>query len=425
MTSRPARVLHVVDPQGPGGGPATLRVAAAAIARWPSAEHAVVVLGGSRERAVAERNALPVVAQLSLPLGSAALGRSRLARVICEGNGLSGVGAILAWSARAAVAAAGTCAASGSWGNAPRAGSRAAPLFAWLSVGATGSLESMLLRRAARCGRIMLLAAQDSVRDELCGIGVPPERVRTLAPGIEFSQGAVEGRDLPRDDASRAKRRAELRLRWDAEPEERMVGLFADPPSAADVRLSCYAVAIARVAERPMRIVMHPDVHAGDRWRRWSRRTGLGTALAVDASLDAPWSVADGLDFAIVLGERRRARVVEPGARSTKPDPIIGRGRRARPMIGTLPVSWLMACGVPVIAERTDALREVIVDGETGLLFKSQDHVRLAQLLTGLCDDPGASRRLADAAHDRVAVRCSAAEFAKSLERTIFARMTG
>ncbi len=174
-----------------------------------------------------------------------------------------------------------------------------------------------------------------------------------------------------------------------------------------------------------MRIVMHPDVHAGDRWRRWSRRTGLGTALAVDASLDAPWSVADGLDFAIVLGERRRARVVGPVGPSTISDPIIGRGRRARPMIGSLPVAWLMACGVPVIAERTDALREVIVDGETGLLFKSQDHVRLAQLLTGLYDDPDASRRLAAAARVRVAARCSPAEFASALERTIFARMTG
>lgn len=395
-----------------------MRVAAGAIERLRRAEHAVVVLGGVRERLAAERCGLPVVDHISLPMGSVAWGRSRLRRMLC--GDVDGRSAIVAWSARAAVAAAGASAASAPW----RAwGIADAPLFGWVSVGSTGELESLLMRRAARCGRVTLLAATGSVRDELCAIGVPPERVRTLGPGVELELGLGRGRDGT--VAAHASQREELRARWGAEPEERMVGLFADPADAADVRLSCYAVAIARVAERPMRLVMHPSVHAGDRWRRWSRRTGLGTAMAVDAALEEPWAVAGGLDFAIALGERRRARSPHCRDESAPADPMVGRGRRDRPMIGALPVLWLMASGVPVIAEGTDSLRGVIDHGETGLLFNSQDHVQLARLLTGLCDDPPSAVRLAQAARARIADRYGPERFAKSLEQVLFGASRG
>jgi glycosyltransferase involved in cell wall biosynthesis len=64
-----------------------------------------------------------------------------------------------------------------------------------------------------------------------------------------------------------------------------------------------------------------------------------------------------------------------------------------------------MACGLPCLAADTPVYRGLIDDGQTGLLFRSDEEAR--QLLTLLIDDPPLRRRLGRAARGMVAKRFS------------------
>ena len=60
-----------------------------------------------------------------------------------------------------------------------------------------------------------------------------------------------------------------------------------------------------------------------------------------------------------------------------------------------------MRCGVAVIGSDAGGVREIIDDGETGLLFRSGDAAGLAQQLARLHDDPALRARLAAAGRDK------------------------
>jgi len=59
-----------------------------------------------------------------------------------------------------------------------------------------------------------------------------------------------------------------------------------------------------------------------------------------------------------------------------------------------------MAVGRPVIASRTCGIPEMIVDGETGLLFETGNAPELASLLDRLRRDADLRRRLGANAHE-------------------------
>lgn len=56
-----------------------------------------------------------------------------------------------------------------------------------------------------------------------------------------------------------------------------------------------------------------------------------------------------------------------------------------------------MACGVPLVASRVDALEEVVVDGRTGLLFDAENEEDLASKLKIMLNDQGLRVGLSDA----------------------------
>lgn len=60
-----------------------------------------------------------------------------------------------------------------------------------------------------------------------------------------------------------------------------------------------------------------------------------------------------------------------------------------------------MACGRPVCAARTGGLADIVVDGETGLLFDRGDAADLARCLERLLDDPGLATRMGAAGRRR------------------------
>ena len=78
----------------------------------------------------------------------------------------------------------------------------------------------------------------------------------------------------------------------------------------------------------------------------------------------------------------------------------------ALPSMGEgLPTALLeaAACERPIVATDVPGCREVVLDGETGLLVPPNDPVALAAAVEKLLDDPALRRRLGENARQRVA----------------------
>jgi len=61
-----------------------------------------------------------------------------------------------------------------------------------------------------------------------------------------------------------------------------------------------------------------------------------------------------------------------------------------------------MICGVPVVATAVNAVHELVVPGETGLLVRPRRPAQLAAAIRYLLDSPGEAARMAAAARDRL-----------------------
>lgn len=57
-----------------------------------------------------------------------------------------------------------------------------------------------------------------------------------------------------------------------------------------------------------------------------------------------------------------------------------------------------MACGVPVLATEVGGLPEVVVDGQTGMLFPLGEHAMAADMAVALLSDPPRYRAMRQAA---------------------------
>jgi len=74
-----------------------------------------------------------------------------------------------------------------------------------------------------------------------------------------------------------------------------------------------------------------------------------------------------------------------------------------------------MACGIPVVATAVNAVGDVVVPGETGLLVPPQRPDLLAKAINCLLDSPDAAKRMAAAARERLGTRFSAATLSTAL----------
>jgi glycosyltransferase involved in cell wall biosynthesis len=74
-----------------------------------------------------------------------------------------------------------------------------------------------------------------------------------------------------------------------------------------------------------------------------------------------------------------------------------------------------MMCGIPVVATAVNAVGDVVVPGETGLLVPPQRPDLLAEAVNYLLDSPDAAARMAVAARERLGTRFSAATLRASL----------
>jgi starch synthase len=61
-----------------------------------------------------------------------------------------------------------------------------------------------------------------------------------------------------------------------------------------------------------------------------------------------------------------------------------------------------MACETPVVAAAVGGIKEVVVDGETGLLVPPADPPKLARALTKVLEDPALAAKMGRAGRARV-----------------------
>jgi glycosyltransferase involved in cell wall biosynthesis len=78
-----------------------------------------------------------------------------------------------------------------------------------------------------------------------------------------------------------------------------------------------------------------------------------------------------------------------------------------------------MACAVPCVGTRIEAVPEIVKDGETGLLVPPGDAVALAEALERLLGDPARARAMGARGRARVAQRFVWGRVAERLERAL------
>ncbi len=113
---------------------------------------------------------------------------------------------------------------------------------------------------------------------------------------------------------------------------------------------------------------------------------------AVDKSVHFHGALND--DQVIALLQRAMALV--------HPTPVDADGSAGVRELFGLALVEAMACGAPVIASRAASLPEIVVDGETGILFSANDPLSLAAAISRLSADPKLWHTLSAAARQRV-----------------------
>jgi glycosyltransferase involved in cell wall biosynthesis len=356
------RILHLIDPASPGGGPGTLRLAAEALARTAGADHDVLIVGNSGHRALAGRCGLETRGRIGAPLNRPSLAQGglrsflRACEPVCGGYDL-----LHAWTL--------SVAGLGVQG----AGRR--PLLATVIVGAA----PWIIRRRLRS--VPVLAATAAVRAELETAGWDAGMLSLLPPGVDREAIGLEQRAL-------------LRERWGADATTLVVGLLGEPPAGLDGTLAMNALGRVALSGKDVRLVLHHEATAPDDLRRWLRRLGLGAFVVVDDAVAEPWRIVAGLDVALVATRTR--------------------GRAAG--LSVTPVLWAMAAGVPVVAESTRAISSIIDDGASGLLYEPGDVNGAAERLLHVYDRAREAARIGDTARAAVDQRFDIADFAVRLD---------
>lgn len=368
------RVLHLIDPASPGGSGCTLHLLAEAVKRLNSVEHRVIVLGNRRHADVARRCGVRPWGQVQPPLNIPMLARhsmKRLARLMQSAAGRFDI--VHAWTAESALLA------TIAFPDAQR--------MATLPVGpVTGPSVDMLVRLLQR--RPMPLCASSSgVFREFESLGVDSELLSVLPPGVNPQSVHMLSRKT-------------LHKRWGVDRDTFVVGLLSEPPNWSDAHLAVDIIARPVSAGRSIRVVLHPRAFRRVEAEYWSRELGQFDFVITEPQLSEPWRIVRGLDMAFMIGSDANALDLrESGSLLSV---FTGGGRRLRPMPGIMHLLWAMAAERPVVAEASDAVRDVLEDGVNGLLVNQRDIIAAADRIKRLYDDRTLAGRIGAAALERI-----------------------
>jgi glycosyltransferase involved in cell wall biosynthesis len=364
------RILHLIDPASPGGGPGTLRLVAGVLGRTAGADHDVLIVGNSRHLAMARRCGLKPLGCIAAPLNRPALGRSGLRSFLRAWEPVSGAYDLLhAWTLPAADLAV--------------LAARRRPVLASAMVEPArlgGPLEAWCLRRLRR-RQVPVLAATAAVRSRLETAGWDRGLLSLLPPAVDVEAIGLEQRAL-------------LRERWGADETTFVVALLGEPAAWADGRFAINAMGRMALTGRDVRLVLHHAATSVDDLRRWLARLGIGGIVIVDDSVAEPWRVVAGLDAALIASRS--------GSRAAGP--------------AVTPVLWAMAAGLPVVAQATDTLAGIVDDGASGRLFEAGDYNGAAARMLSLYDDARGAAGMGDAGRAIAERRFRIAGFTARLE---------
>jgi glycosyltransferase involved in cell wall biosynthesis len=210
------------------------------------------------------------------------------------------------------------------------------------------------------------------------------------------------------------------------QPERvRTIGVVVDGPSATAASMNArspQARARARLA-----LGLPADAAVVGAVGRLTRQKAPEDFLAAMALLDRPGAVGVWVGGGELAGRVRRiaadltgTRVLLPGERSDVLDLLPAFDVFALPSLYEgLPTAIVeaMVCGVPVVATAVNAVPDLVIPGETGLLVPARRPELLAAAVRYLLDSPQTAIGLADAARARIGGRYSQLALRDALTR--------
>jgi glycosyltransferase involved in cell wall biosynthesis len=333
-------VLHLVDPGSPDGGPCTLRTLAAVLGRLDSIRHHVLVLGTGGAVAWAKRCGVDSIGSVSLRAGPRGL--NRIIRT-CE-RARRDFDVIHSWSARAAATA-----VSASTGHAH---------VATIAMPPTNERIVSLLTESG----MKILTPMDCHRPRYQSLGFSSHIISTFPPAIDSSAIDHPARD-------------EVRKQWGITPAVNglhpfVVGMIADDVATVDASETNTLAARLAISGRAVRMVVHSRAHRRSEAEAVSHHMAFESEpLIVDDRIAEPWTIAAGLDAAVLHC----------------PDPDL---------TSMMPVLWVMAAGIPVLAPQGRATLEVIEDDRCGFIINPHNINAACDRLGRLHDDRDLSRQL-------------------------------
>ena len=368
------RILHLIDPDPREAGACVLGLAADALARLDHHRHDVLIIGDTSRMMLAARCGLRPFGGIPATLGRTALAKRGLARFLHADEIVNGrYDLIHAWTMPAAVVAA----ATRPWHT----------IIAGPLTSPPGpSVSKRAIMRINRCAVRVLVATPQLHRDWIT-VGVDPLLCTSQIPGagVDRQRIAPENRTL-------------LRSRWGVDETTFVVGLVGEPQPRVDTQTTVMAAVRVIHTGRAVKLIVHPGAGLRLAATRWVDQLGIGDLLVVEDDLAQPWTVAPGLDAALVVSRSPRATPVRHSS------------------CGLLAPLWMMAASVPIIAGSNQPVADLLEDERSGLLVQPGDVNGIARGILRLHDDAALSKRLSQAAQQLVTSRFDAATFAKSLD---------
>lgn len=391
------RVLHLIDPGSPGGGGCTLALLGEAVHRLNTVDHRVLVIGNRRRADLARRCGVRPDGQLSAPLGMPVLARQaakRLRHAFEQSTHEFDI--IHAWTVRSALLA-----------------MLAFPktrCLATMAIGPLSSPELELFLTLLRRRPMPIITTSAGVFREYESLGVDPDLLSILPPAVNPQSQLMRSRD-------------ELRQRWELDDDTFVVGLLSEPASWADAQQAVDIAARPTAAGRQIRIIVHRRARRRLDGMRWARELGWKHFVITDDEAAEPWRIVNGLDAALLVG--RDMSVPQSDDNRARFATLLGGGGRLRPMPGIMPLLWAFAAELPVIAEESEAVRDVIEDGVNGFLLRPGDFTTAAARLTRMADDRTIGHRLGGAGLETIHERFHISAYAVRLKDTYEHVMAG
>ena len=366
------RILHLIDPDPCEAGACVLGLAADAIARLDHHRHDVLIIGDTSRMMLAARCGLRPLGGIPATLGRTALARRGLARFLHADETVNGpYDLIHAWTMPAAVVAA-----------------TARPWHTIVAGPLTSppgpSMSKRAIMRINRCA-VRVLVATPALQRDWTALGIDPLLVTLQIPGVDRQRIAPEDRAM-------------FRGRWGADETTFVVGLVGEPQPRVDVQTAVMAAVRVIYTGRAVKLIVHHAAGLRLAATRWVDQLGIGDLLVVEDDLAQPWTVAPGLDAALVV------------ARSSGATPI------RHSSCGLLAPLWMMAASVPIIAGSNQTVADLLEDERSGLLVQCRDVNGIARGMLRLHDDAALSKRLSQAGQQLVTSRFDPTTFAKSLD---------